>query len=64
MAKRLTTTVRPHPTSIASSRAPNPADLPVQLAAKFVLIVNMKAAKTLGITIPISLLGLADRVIE
>jgi putative ABC transport system substrate-binding protein len=41
-----------------------PGDLPVQRATKFVLVINMKAAKALGLTVPISLLGLADQVIE
>jgi putative ABC transport system substrate-binding protein len=41
-----------------------PADLPVQQVVKVELIVNMKAAKTLGLTFPIMLLGRADEVIE
>ena len=41
-----------------------PGDLPVQFATKFVLFINMKAAKELGITVPLSLVGLADQVIE
>jgi ABC-type uncharacterized transport system substrate-binding protein len=42
----------------------NPGDLPVQRADKYSLIINMKTAKALGLTVPLPLLGLADEVIE
>jgi putative tryptophan/tyrosine transport system substrate-binding protein len=45
-------------------RGEKPGDLPIQRAVKYTLVINLKTAKALGLTVPLPLTGLADEVIE
>jgi putative tryptophan/tyrosine transport system substrate-binding protein len=45
-------------------KSTKPADLPVEQAAKFDMVLNLRTANAIGLTIPDSILALADKVID
>jgi putative tryptophan/tyrosine transport system substrate-binding protein len=62
---RFTTLYRQHAVQAAKVlKDASPADIPVEQPSKFELVINLKTAKSLGLTIPFSLIASADEVIE
>ena len=54
----------PPPTMSIILRGAKPDDLPVQFPVKYETILNLKTAKALGLTVPLTLQAIADEVIE
>ena len=58
------TTARRRAVVWAIFRGAKPADLPVELTSRYIFVINLKTAKTLGLTIPQSVLAQATELIQ